>query len=112
MNNEEFQKYADMLLLEIPIPNDVDLSARGDEGTETLAHLAATYGQLPADFDQWELLDSNGNTVAHNLAKSWDGQFPDDFEKWDLLDGQGKTVGEVALAHGYLEKKQSAKMGM
>jgi len=35
-----------------------------------VAHVAARYGCLPADFDQWDLADEDGQTVAH-VAAAW-----------------------------------------
>jgi len=34
----------------------------------TVAHEAASNGELPAGFDRWELADSSGRTVAHVAA--------------------------------------------
>ena len=54
----------------------------------------ARSGYLPADFDQWDLADEDGMTVAHTAAKS--GHLPPDFDRWDLADKRGQTVREVA----------------
>ena len=58
------------------------------------ASKAAWDGSLPPDFDQWDLADEGGMTVAHTAAKS--GHLPPDFDRWDLADKRGQTVREVA----------------
>ena len=56
----------------------------------------ARAGTLPADFDQWELADADGWTVAHAAARF--GRLPADFDQWELADASGWTVAQVAQA--------------
>jgi hypothetical protein len=49
---------------------------------------------LPDNFDQWDLADHNGTTVAH-IAAAY-GHLPDDFSQWDLVNNNGVTVAELA----------------
>jgi hypothetical protein len=54
----------------------------------------AKEGALHAGFDQWELANKEGYTVAHVAA--WGGHLPvlgpADFDRWDLADRDGWTV--------------------
>ena len=66
----------------------------------TVAHLAAANGTLPKDFTDWELRDNINTTVAHVAAKY--GNLPADFNQWRLTDGCGSTVAYEAAVHGHL----------
>ena len=56
--------------------------------------MAASYGQLPTDFDQWQIADKEGWTIAHEAA--YFDHLPLDFDQWDLMDDHfGLTVSEV-----------------
>jgi hypothetical protein len=65
-----------------------------DHNGRTVAHVAAVYGHLPKDFDQWGLADNNGWTVAHEAAK-W-AHLPVNFSQWDLVDGNDVRVSDLA----------------
>jgi hypothetical protein len=56
----------------------------------------AKVGMLPADFDQWQLADMQGWTVAHIAALY--RHLPDNFKQWGLAsaDNDGWTVAHVA----------------
>ena len=43
----------------------------------------ALTGELPADFDRWDLKDHNGWPVAHIAYAA--GHLPADFDRWDLI---------------------------
>lgn len=43
----------------------------------------ALTGDLPVDFDQWDLTDHNGWPVAHIAYAA--GHLPADFDRWDLI---------------------------
>ena len=49
---------------------------------------------LPEDFDQWDICDENGWTIAHTCATV--GQLPTSFNQWALADNNGRTVAHVA----------------
>jgi hypothetical protein len=49
----------------------------------TVAHEAAKFGHLPADFSQWELPDKHGDTVAYIALTS--DMLPISFNKWSAL---------------------------
>lgn len=51
------------------------------------------YSNLTNDFYGWHLVDSKGLTVAHIAASK--GALPDDFDKWEIKDVYGTTVGTV-----------------
>lgn len=59
----------------------------------TVAHEAAMHGALPPDFNRWDLADFDGYTVAHTAAEH--GHLPVDFPHMDWADSDGLTVGEV-----------------
>lgn len=66
----------------------------------SVAHEAARTGHLPPDFTRWEIRDADGWTVAHEAAMH--GSLPPDFNKWDLADFDGYTVAHTAAEHGHL----------
>jgi hypothetical protein len=77
------------------LPEDFDQwDLSNDEGW-TIAHEAASYHRLPANFNQWGLADKEGWTVAHTAS---DGCLPEDFSQWDLANSKGWTVAHVAAA--------------
>ncbi len=43
----------------------------------------ALTGDLPENFDQWDLTDQNGWPVAHIAYAA--GHLPADFDRWDLI---------------------------
>ncbi len=57
---------------------------------------------FPKSFDQWELADENGWTVAHIAAVT--NHLPEDFSLWSLASNTGWTVAHTAAAYGYLPK--------
>ena len=57
--------------------------------------MAAGWRHLPKDFNQWELADKDGWTVAHEVAAH--GYLPNDFQLWDLTDKEGRTVRKVYI---------------
>jgi hypothetical protein len=71
--------------------NDWDLANK--EGW-TVAHAAASEGWLPKGFNQWELADCDGWTVAHEAATH--GCLPKGFKQWSLATEGGWTVAHAA----------------
>ena len=57
--------------------------------------------KLPADFDQWDLCDENGWSVAHEIADS-NRSLPPNFNQWSIADKKGCTVAHVAAMYGRL----------
>ena len=83
------------------LPADFDQWDLADEDGCTVAHVAAYCGKLPPDFDQWDLANKYGWTVSHIVAKS--GNLPPDFDQWDLADDKtGWTVAHAAARSGHL----------
>lgn len=66
----------------------------------SVAHEAARIGHLPPGFTRWEIRDTDGWTVAHEAASH--GALPPDFNNWDLADFDGYTVAHTAAEHGHL----------
>ena len=66
----------------------------------SVAHEAARTEHLPPDFTRWEIRDADGWTVAHEAAML--GSLPPDFNQWDLADFDGYTVAHTAAEHGHL----------
>jgi len=75
------------------LPPDFDRWDLADNDGRTVAHEAAQHGHLPPDFDRWDLADNDGYTVAHVAAES--GHLPSGFDRWDLADKRGRTVADV-----------------
>lgn len=63
-----------------------------------MAHEAAADGRLPPDFNQWDLADKNGWTVAHVVAEH--GILPPDFNQWSLKGKDGRTVADIIRRKG------------
>jgi hypothetical protein len=68
----------------------------------TVAHEAAQWGNLPADFDQWDSADYIGVTVAHSAAVF--GNLPISFGRWGLVNNKGISVLRL-----YLDKAASRR---
>ena len=66
----------------------------------SVAHEAARTGHLPPGFTRWEIRDTDGWTVAHEAAMH--GTLAPDFTRWDLADFDGYTVAHTAAEHGHL----------
>ena len=66
----------------------------------SVAHEAARTGHLPPGFTRWEIRDADGWTVAHEAAMHV--ALPPDFNRWDLADFDGYTVAHTAAEHGHL----------
>lgn len=81
-----------------------------DTWGNTVAHLAAEHGTLPEGFDEWAIPDADGATVAHYAAEF--GTLPADFDQWDLKGTGGKTVRQVYDKHAEIPVGPSPKMGM
>jgi hypothetical protein len=65
-----------------------------------LAHEVVWKDRLPDTFNQWQLATKRGWTVAHQAAMC--GKLPADFEQWTLTDYDGLTVAHVAAEYRYL----------
>jgi hypothetical protein len=74
--------------------------AMADTDGRTIAHIAASYGNLPDDFELWGLADKDGVTVAHTAVIF--KQLPDAFNQWDLGNNFGTSVGIAAAWHNRL----------
>jgi|GEM_PF-1912106 len=75
---------------------------------ETVYHEAASSKCLPQWFDEWDIADNNGKTVAHNaaLVRNLPGDF--DWERYGLMrHNDGRTVYHFA---GYSKKYIAIKM--
>ena len=66
---------------------------------EVIEHVKI-YGCLPEGFNQWDLVDGDGWTVAHNLARH--GNLPKGFNQWELKSRRGKTVAHFAATYKHL----------
>lgn len=77
--------------------NNWDLA---DDHGVTIAHIAAANDKLPDDFDEWGLEDDNGWTVAHEAAAY--GNLPPEFDEWNLADDDDWSVAHEAASHGFL----------
>lgn len=53
----------------------------------------AENGTLSEDFQEWNLCDEQGWTIAHQAA--YHGHLPENFHSWDLTDKYGVTVESV-----------------
>ena len=84
------------------LPEDFDQWDICDENGWSVAHIyTATYGQLPEGFNQWDLTTSVDDiTVAHVAIIK--GTLPNDFDQWELTDNKGWTVAHIAARFGKL----------
>lgn len=76
---------------------------------ETRAHVAARDGELPPDFDQWDLRDAEGRAVAH-IAAAY-GNLPTEFSAWDLRDANGASVAHYAASEGHYRPVLEGSVG-
>lgn len=61
------------------------------------------HNNLPEDFDQWEMANATGWTIAHEVAYFYGAsKFPAGFQYWGLKTDWGKTVAGVAIENGGL----------
>ncbi len=66
------------------------------------------HGRLPDGFSYWETCDlEDGHTVAHVAARR--GDLPADFDRWDLADDDGWTVAQEAARSGTLSDDINVK---
>jgi hypothetical protein len=87
--------------MSLDIPADFDQWDLADEDGRTVAHRAALHGHLPASFSQWSIVDEHsGQTVAHVAVMC--GWLPADFDQWGLTDDDGWTVAHEAAHYGRL----------
>jgi hypothetical protein len=95
-SDENGQTVAHVAVLYYPLPPDFKDWAAVSNGIDgvTVAHYVIFWGhRLPESFDQWDLADKNGSTVAHLAAEL--GLLPENFDQWDLADNDGETVRDV-----------------
>jgi hypothetical protein len=72
-------------------------------------------GNLPADFDQWDMAGMGGWTLAHCAANRRRNRLPVTFDQWGLTDDSGLSVLKYLLSNkadyisaalvGWAEKK-------
>jgi hypothetical protein len=60
----------------------------------------ALEGTLPVNFNQWELADKYGWSVAH--AATENGSLPESFDQWELANVFGLTVAHYAASYRHL----------
>lgn len=77
------------------LPAGFDQWDLADDFGQTVAHVAAESGTLPKDFNKWDLANNEGWTVAHTAAMA--GTLPADFKDWDLADNVGWTVAHEVV---------------
>ena len=78
------------------IPEDLfpwDWERTSGRNSPPIGHVIGMFCKLSRDFTRWDWADETGRTIAHVAASN--GNLPDDFDRWDLVDGQGQTVREV-----------------
>lgn len=66
----------------------------------TFAHNLAGAGQLPKNFNMWDLADQDGWTVGFEAASY--GKLPSDFNQWDLKGPEGISIAHIAAASNTL----------
>jgi hypothetical protein len=100
--SKRYNQYVE-LVMEGTLPSDFNQWELADLSGWTVAHTAAKHGTFPASFSQWGLADKNGWTVAHNAALR--GNLPvlgPDSDLWVLADKNGWTVAHAAAGQGLL----------
>ena len=75
---------------------------REEPGKDTILHAYAskTYCKLPEDFDDWLVLDAEGNTIAHRFVVN--NELPASFPYWHETNCCGYTVAHIAAENGTL----------
>ena len=58
----------------------------------------AREGMLPPEFDQWDLSNESGWSVAHVAAS--EDHLPTDFDRWGIANVAGCAVAHVQAIHG------------
>lgn len=102
----EFARYAGLMKHRKELPEGFDQWGLVDSVGQTLAHVAARHGYLPADFKGWSWVNpDDGRTVAHVAAMY--GHLPKDFYNWEMTDESGWSVGHVAADYNTLPKNFS-----
>jgi hypothetical protein len=81
---------------------DFDQWDLANEAGWTIAHTAAKFGYLPADFSQWSMADNKGFTVAHHAAIL--GDLPVNFNQWGLVTKENESVLRSLLSRKYCIK--------
>jgi len=69
------------------LPEGFDRWDLADVNGWTVGHTAAEFGVLPEGFDQWHLKDSNGVSVAQ-AYRELGGDLPVDFDQWELVSAE------------------------
>jgi hypothetical protein len=66
------------------------------DGTyRTVAHICATRGTLPDNYEQWDIADWDGETVAHTAAAF--ARLPDHYNQWWLKNKESWTVAHEVV---------------
>jgi hypothetical protein len=102
-----FEEANSLLLNQTTFPSDFDQWDLANKRGYTVAHTAAMMNSLPADFNQWALADENGWPVAHEAALY--RHLPKDFDQWDLVDNLNKTVASWAIIKNDLSEDDYMK---
>ena len=89
------------------LPDDFDQWELADPAGWSIAHAAAEAGTLPHGFDKWALATCSGWTVAHVAVIAGTG-LPAGFEQWGLADRGGWTVAHQAASSGNVPAHFSA----
>jgi hypothetical protein len=97
-----------LILNGINFPPDFDQWELAEANGRTIAHRAARYGLLPVSFNQWDLADKDGWTVAHVAAEH--AHLPSTFNRWGIADNAGRTVAKVAFMAGHLSESEYAAL--
>ncbi len=85
------------------LPRDFNIWDLADNKNKSVAHVAAEHGNIPKGFD-WKhyglMRDNEGRTVYHAAARG--GCLPEWFDMWDAADEDGFTVAHFAACHNNL----------
>ncbi len=102
----EDHKYYKKLLIEGNLPADFDQWELSD-GLENLAEYAAKNGLLPEGFDEWDLSAKYGGYLIAHIAAQY-GTLPSGFNKWHIPDKHGTPVAFHAVWYNHLPKDFNA----
>jgi hypothetical protein len=89
------------------LPADFDQLELANKNGWTVAHTAALHGHLPVEFNMWDMSNNGGWTVAHAAVTAGIGLLPEDFNQWGLANNEGLTVLRHFLLNNCSEQHEA-----
>lgn len=106
-----YQRALNYLSSKRKLPDDFEgynLKSSDKDGGWLIAHEAARFNCLPAEFTDYHLTNSSGWSVAHEAALY--GSLPAGFQDWHLVNHKQVSVLEVFVRSGMKNWKDRASL--